>query len=98
MADASALLADVKLYLDITWSDQGTDDKISALIANGQDYIVRKVGGSIDFATNRLANQLLKDYVRYARDSALDVFENNYKNMIMALQTERQVDVNVATT
>ena len=31
------------------------------------------------------------DYARYARDSALDVYENNYTNMILSMQNERAV-------
>ena len=34
---------------------------------------------------------LLMEYVRYARDSALDVYENNYTNMILSMQNERAV-------
>ena len=34
---------------------------------------------------------MLFEYVRYARDSALDVFENNYTSMILAMQHERRV-------
>ena len=35
--------------------------------------------------------QLLKEYVRYARDAALDVFENNYRGLILAMQNQRGV-------
>ena len=28
------------------------------------------------------------EYVRYARDSALDVFENNYQALILGMQQE----------
>ena len=31
------------------------------------------------------------EYVRYARDSALDVFENNYQSLILSMQSERRV-------
>ena len=31
------------------------------------------------------------EYVRYARDGALDVFENNYQHLILAMQNNRKV-------
>lgn len=90
MAVNPALLADIKNYLDITWDDDATDRKISGIISNGINYLTLKGGQGLDF-NGGLANQLLKDYVRYTRDSALDVFENNYKSMIMGLKLERKV-------
>ena len=32
------------------------------------------------------------EYARYMRDSALDVFENNYREMLLGMQTERLVN------
>lgn len=93
-----ALLADVKNYLDITWNDDATDRKVSGIVANGMHYLNMKGGPCLDFENNRLANQLLKDYTRYARDNALDVFENNYKALLLALHTERQVSLHVEDT
>ena len=34
---------------------------------------------------------LLMEYVRYARDSALDVFESNYLSMLLGMQNEKAV-------
>lgn len=89
-----ALLADVKNYLDITWEDEATDRKVSGIIASGMKYLSLKGGSCLDFSKG-LPNQLLKDYVRYTRDSALDVFENNYRSLILTLQLERKVIANV---
>lgn len=94
---SAELISDVKAYLDITWSDEATDKKVSSLIANGMEYLTLKGGRGLDF-TKGQANMLLKDYVRYARDSALDVFENNYRAQILTLQLQRQVDIYVDTT
>lgn len=92
---SQTLLTDVKNYLDITWNDDATDAKISGIIASGIQYLRTKGGGCVDFENDMVANQLLKDYVRYARDSALDVFENNYRSMILMLQIGRKVDAHV---
>lgn len=85
------LLADVKNHVDITWEDDDTDKKIRELISQGMVYINGKYGTTADYAAPGLPRTLLMEYVRYARDSALDVFENNYMSMILAMQHERQV-------
>ena len=87
------LLADVKNYLDITWEDQATDAKISGLIASGMVYINQKYGAEADYTVDGMPRTLLMEYVRYARDSALDVFENNYQALLLSMQNERRVSV-----
>lgn len=84
----AALLADVKNYLDITWSDPDTDSKISGLIASASAYLDSKLPQPADYEQDGTPRTLLLEYVRYARDSALDVFENNYRSLILAAQHE----------
>lgn len=92
------LLADVKAYLNITWDDQATDMKIGGLIASGMVYLDGKCGGEADYNADGLPRTLLFEYVRYGRDAALDVFENNYTSMILAMQHERMVAAYVEST
>ena len=54
-------------------------------------YIGGKLGAEADFLEDGFPRTLLFEYVRYARDAALDVFENNYASMILAMQHERRV-------
>lgn len=82
------LLADVENYINITWQDTDTDNKISNLIASASTYLDSKRGSSSDYTADGLPRTLLFEYVRYARDSALDVFETNYRSMILAMQNE----------
>ena len=89
------LLADVKNHCDITWMDEATDRKICELISQGSVYINGKYGADANYTEPGLPRTLLMEYVRYARDSALDVFENNYLSMILAMQHERQVEAYV---
>lgn len=83
-----ALLTDVENYLNITWQDTDTDNKISNLIASASAYLDSKRGSAADYTADGLPRTLLFEYVRYARDSALDVFETNYRSMILAMQNE----------
>lgn len=86
------LLDDVKNYLNITWEDEATDNKISGLIASGMVYINAKYGEEADYTKDGMPRTLLMEYVRYARDSALDVFENNYLSLLIGMQNEKAVD------
>lgn len=90
-APAGLLLADIENYLNITWKDQATDRKIANLIAGGIAYLNGKLGAAGDYGRPGLPRTLLFEYVRYARDEALDVFENNYRAQLLAMQHERQV-------
>jgi hypothetical protein len=47
------LLAAAENYLNITWNDQATDDKVCGLIASGTAYLDLKVG---DFRRGRKRN------------------------------------------
>ena len=95
MADRHALpdglLADVKNYLNITWEDEATDTKVSGLIAACMAYLDLKYGGPADYTVDGMPRTLLFEYVRYARDSALDVFENNYQALLLGMQNGRLV-------
>ena len=85
------LLSDVKNYLNITWDDDATDKKVSGLIASGMVYLDGKLGAAGDYTRDGLPRTLLLEYCRYGRDSALDVFENNYRAMILDMQNGRKV-------
>lgn len=86
-----ALLSDVKLYVGITWEEEGTDRNVRNLINLGIAYIDDKLGAAGDYAADGFPRTLLFEYVRYARDGALDVFETNYLSMILAMQNDRSV-------
>lgn len=86
-----ALLADVKNYLDITWADDALDRKVQGFIRSGMVYLDGKLGESADYESDGDPRTLLFEFVRYARDGAMDVFENNYKSMILAMQNKKAV-------
>ena len=93
-----ALLAAVKNYLNITWDDETTDEKVRGLIASATVYLDSKGGGTLDYESDGLPRTLMMEYARYMRDEALDVFENNYTSMILAMQNERLVQSSVEST
>lgn len=87
----AGLLEDIKNYINITWNDEATDKKIGGLIASGMVYLDGKYGEAADYTADGMPRTLLFEYVRYARDSALEVFENNYQALILDMQTEKAV-------
>lgn len=97
-AVSAALLSAVKLWCNITWSDEATDAKVSDLIASGEAYIDGKLGAAGDYDSPGELLTLLKEYVRYGLSDALDVFEANYLNRLLAMQHERRVSEYAADT
>ena len=95
---SAELLAGAKLWCNITWSDEATDAKVSALIASGEAYIDGKLGEAGDYENPGEPLTLLKEYVRYGLSDALDVFETNYLNRLLAMQNDRQVKSYAETT
>lgn len=83
------LLADVKNYLNITWTDEATNMLVCGYISAASAYLDGKIGGTPDYTTDGLPRTLLLEFCRYNRDSALDVFENNYRALILGAQNER---------
>lgn len=91
------LLEDVKNYLNITWDDEATDRKVRGLIAAGAAYLDLKRGAPADYEADGLPRSLLMDYVRYGRDEALDVFEANYRPLLLSMRHEQEVREYAAT-
>ena len=89
---SAQLLDDVRNYLDVTWPDCELDRKLSQKIASGMGYLDRLLGSSADYAADGQPRTLLFEYVRYARDGAMDIFENNYGALLLAMQNDKAVE------
>lgn len=94
----AGLLDDIKAILDVTWQDPATDAKYTALILSGMAYLDGKYGAQADYTVPGEPRTLLVEYVRYARDSALDVFETNYLNRLLSMQHQRRLAAYVEST
>ncbi len=78
MALPDGLLNDVKNYLDITWTDESTDKKVTGIIERGMNFLSRKSGKELDFIIEGLPKELLLEYCRYARNGILNEFLVNF--------------------
>ena len=88
---SDALLADVNNYLDYTWADEARDKKTLGFIRSGMGYLNGKLGAAADYEADGDPRTLLFEFVRYARDGAMDIFETNYKSLILAMQNKKAV-------
>lgn len=92
MSLPEGLLKDVRGYLDITWVDAATDEKLTGIIERGIKYIDRIAGSEMVYTTNDKPKELLLDYCRYARSNALEMFQKNYLNELLSLQIDKEVE------
>ncbi len=91
MALPDGLLDAVKNYLDITWEDFDGDIKLTGIIARGIKYIDSVAGETLDYTIEDKPQELLLDYCRYVRSSALDEFMTNYLPELLSLQNQKEV-------
>lgn len=82
---AFLLLEELKNYLNITWDDQETIDKLNGIIIRGKYYLNNKAGVELDFENDYNAQQLLLDYGRYVYNHSFELFERNFKRELLAL-------------
>lgn len=91
MALPEGLLEKVKNYLDITWTDEQTDAKLTGIAERGMRYIDGIAGSSMDYIAEDKPLELLLDYCRYVRSNALESFQKNYLHELISLQIEQEV-------
>lgn len=91
MALPQGLLDSVKNYLDITWSDVQTEQKLTGIIERGMKYIDSVSGATNDYTIEDKPKELLLDYCRYVRSNALSEFQNNYLAELLTLQLKQEV-------
>lgn len=96
-ATFTELMADVKLHLNITWADEGTDRKVTDIIRNCIIYFKTLLDGSADVSQPGLLRELFKDRCRYAYNEALDAFEDNYRSLLVGLVNDWRLDHETTT-
>jgi len=96
MALPEGLLEAVRNYLDITWTDEAGDEKLSGIIARGMKYLDSVAGADLDYTVEDKPRELLMDYCRYVRSNALDEFQTNYLPELLTLQIQKEVEAYAA--
>lgn len=91
MALLDGLLDAVKNYLDITWVDSASDEKLTGIVARGMKYIDGIAGTSLDYLTDDKPKELLFEYCRYVWSDGFAEFQSNYLHELLSLQQIEQV-------
>lgn len=86
------ILGDVKNYLNITWDDETTDNKLTGIIKRGMARLQDIAGVPLDFTEDELPRTMLFDYCRYANSQALEMFEKNFQSELLSLHIKCQVE------
>lgn len=78
------LLKIVLNRLNITWTDEATNEKITNIIENGKSELDRLSGIENDYQVAGQAQALLINYCVYALENQLDQFKINYKSDLVS--------------
>lgn len=86
------LLKAVRNYLDITYEDAETDQKLQGIIERGKIHLDDIAGTAQDYKKEGAARGLLFDYCRYARNNVPELFDTNFRAELNALRMGVQTD------
>ena len=99
MTISTELLAAAKNYLDITWTDEAADLKLTGQLKRGINYIISKTGVQASaFEVEGREQELLFNYVLYDRSGSVDQFKVNYRSDLIGLRMRQEVENYAATS
>ena len=81
----------LKNELNITWSDQETDERVSRIVKNAQFTMNRKLGAEIDYLSNGQEQELFIAYCVYMWNNCANEFDIYYQNEILQLREYYEV-------
>lgn len=91
----NGLLDIVKNYMNLSWLDDATNNKLTIIIQNGIDDLDGKSGEKNDYTVSGRAQSLLLIRTMYEWSNALDDFYTNYKKEIVAFINMAKVNAYV---
>ena len=91
----ASLLAQVRRKLNITWSDDDTNERVTDIIENAIPIVKRKLGIAdnveFDFAARGEENSLFLNYCLYEYNHIANEFDDNYSNNIAQVRAKNEV-------
>ena len=84
-----ALIDDVRIYPDISWTDQHTTAKLNGIISRAQSKLAGYAGcavSELELSEESTEKQLFLDLCRYIYNNASEDFENNYRADLIMLR------------
>lgn len=89
-----ALFNQVKRKLNITWSDEETDARVTDIIVLAIPDLIHKLGitdPNFDFSVPSSENKLFLAYCLYEWNHVANEFDGNYANDIMQVRAKHEV-------
>lgn len=80
------MLDELKNYLDVTWSDDSTDAKLSGILERAENTLRSYAGYEPDFAADSHEKQLLFDCCRYIYNNSFEDFSKNFRSELIMLR------------
>lgn len=90
--EKAKLLDDIKNHIDITWSDEQTEKKLTEYMEGGIKKIDSLTGVEKNYLITGIARDLLFTYCLYAFNKVTNEFEKNYLSDILKLQIQSEVE------
>ena len=84
------MLSELKNYLDITWTNEATDSKLTGILERAKAIISGYAGASLSFE-DESDKQLLFDCCRYIRSNALEDFKDNFSAELIIIRAKYSV-------
>lgn len=87
------LIAQVKRKLNITWSDEDTNARVTEIIESAIPALKYKLGlaDDFDFSIPGIENDLFKSYCLYEFNHCKNEFDDNYANDILQVRQKNEV-------
>lgn len=85
------MLNELKNYLDITWNDPATDEKLQGILNRATSVLNNYAGSEIDFSTNENEKQLLFDCCRYIYNNVFEEFKINFSAELITLRAKYKI-------
>lgn len=89
------LTAQVKRKLNITWSDDDTDNRVQDIIQSAISTLKHKLGiadPEFDFSEYGDENTLFLAYCLYEFNHCANEFDDNYSNMVAQVRQKHEVE------
>ena len=85
------MLNELKNYLDITWNDPATDEKLQGILNRATAVLNNYAGSEIDFSANENEKQLLFDCCRYIYNNVFEEFKINFSAELITLRAKYKI-------
>lgn len=84
-------IKEIKRYIQVSWSDNDTDQEIIDEILNAEKTLNHKLGAEYDYTKPGQEKSLFKNYMLYSWNKCLNEFDSAYKEEIYQIRHKAEV-------